>query len=77
MGTVMEFGLAEIGLGSLVVDTGLDTGAGSGLAMVIAAMDGEHAYCVSTDTQKSVRQWRHRSFLRAAGGGMGQAGARG
>lgn len=52
----------EIGLGSLVVDDG----AGGELAMVIAAMDGEHAFCVSTDARKSVRQWRHRSTLRAA-----------
>lgn len=53
----------EIGLGSVVVDAA----AGSGLAMVIAAMDGDHAYCVSMDAQKSVRQWRHRSTLQEAG----------
>jgi hypothetical protein len=63
MGTDMESALGDIGLGSLVVDAG---GAIT-LAMVIAAMDGEHAFCVSTDAQKSVRQWRHRSTLRQAG----------
>jgi len=53
----------EIGLGSLVVDASGSMAA----AMVIAAMDGEHAYCVALD--KSVRQWRHRSTLREAGPG--------
>ena len=60
---VSEIGSSEIGLGSL----GGDAVAGSGMAMVIAALDGDHAYCVSTDARKSVRQWRHCSTLRRAG----------
>ncbi len=63
MGIDMESALGDIGLGSLVVDAG----GTAPLAMVIAAMDGEHAFCVSTDAQKSVRQWRHRSTLKQAG----------
>jgi hypothetical protein len=60
----MESILGDIGLGSLVVDAAGITP----LAMVIAAMDGDHAYCVSTDAHKSVRQWRHRSTLKQAVG---------
>jgi hypothetical protein len=65
---VSEIGPSEIGLGSLVVDAA----AGSGMAMVIAALDGDHAYCVATDARKSVRQWRHCSSLRRAGRDVSQ-----
>ena len=55
----MEIGL-QIGLGSMVVQ-------GDGPVMCVTAVDGDHLFCVSTDNQKSVRQWFARSrLIRAA-----------
>ena len=51
----------EIGLGSMVVQQ-----PGGGLVMCVTAVDGDHLFCVSTDNQKSVRQWFARNRLMRA-----------
>jgi hypothetical protein len=53
--------MMEIGLGSMVVQQ-----PGGGLVMCVTAVDGDHLFCVSTDNQKSVRQWFARSRLMRA-----------
>jgi len=61
-------GLSEIGLGSMVVQK-----SGEGPVMVVAAATGDDMFCVSLDLSRSIKEWRHRSALKAAERPRGKA----